>query len=96
MKINSLATHNSTKVTTYLFRTKDGEPNWDHATIIAGETAMGYSEAMIINMANCTTIQYILTFDRDLIYGGHISGVDKIMITVDGTLKQFKLPLKGI
>ena len=51
------------------------------ATQICGETGMGYSDAMILNMANHTSIKNILTLDFDLVYGGQFSAMDKILIT---------------
>lgn len=71
------------------------EIEWRMATQICGETGMGYSDAMILNMANHTTIKHILTLDFDLIYGGHISSKDKILLTPTERLKNYKNVLKG-
>ncbi len=72
------------------------EVQWRLATQICGETGMGYSDAMILNMANHTNIKNILSLDFDLIYGGHFSAKDKVLITPTERLKNYKLPLKGI
>jgi predicted nucleic acid-binding protein len=69
---------------------------WRMATQICGETGMGYSDAMILNMANHTTIKNIITLDYDLVYGGHVSAKDKNIITPTERLKNYKNTLKGI
>ena len=67
---------------------------WRKATQICGETGMGYSDAMILNMANHTSIKNIVTLDFDLIYGGHFSSESKVIITPSERLKNYKLILK--
>ena len=42
---------------------------WPMATQICGENGIGYSDAMIINMANHTSIRYIISLDYDIITG---------------------------
>lgn len=69
---------------------------WRMATQICGETGMGYSDAMILNMANHTSIKHIITFDFDLVYGGHVSAKNKTIITPTERLKTFKNILKGV
>ena len=69
---------------------------WRIATQICGESGMGYSDAMILNMANHTSIKHILTLDFDLVYGGHISAKDKIIVTPTERLKGYKNILKGV
>lgn len=73
-----------------------GEVQWRMATQICIETAMGYSDAMILNMANYTSIKHIFSLDYDIIYGGHISAKDKIIIVPDKRLKNYKKTLRGI
>ena len=70
------------------------EVEWRMATQICGETGMGYSDAMILNMANHTSIKYIVTLDFDLVYGGHVSAKDKILITPTDRLKGYKTVLR--
>lgn len=72
------------------------EVEWRMATQICGETGMGYSDAMILNMANHTTIQHIVTLDFDLVYGGHVSAKNKILVTPTDRLKAYKSILKDI
>lgn len=67
---------------------------WRKATHICAETGMGYSDAMILNMANHTSIKNIVTLDFDLIYGGHFSAEQKLIITPTERLKNYKLILK--
>ena len=67
---------------------------WRKATQICAETGMGYSDAMILNMANHTSIKNIVTLDFDLIYGGHFSADQKLIITPTERLKNYKLILK--
>lgn len=67
---------------------------WRKATQICAETGMGYSDAMILNMANHTSIKNIITLDFDLIYGGHFSANQKNIITPTERLKNYKLILK--
>ena len=67
---------------------------WRMATQICGETGVGYSDAMILNMANHTNIKNIVTLDFDLIYGGHFSADQKLIITPTERLKNYKLILK--
>lgn len=69
---------------------------WRMATQICGETGMGYSDAMILNMANHTIIQNIITLDFDLVYGGHVSAKSKVIITPTDRLKKYKVMLKGV
>lgn len=69
---------------------------WRKATQICGETGMGYSDSMILNMANHTSIESILTLDFDLVYGGQVSSIDKKIITPTERLKNYKAVLKGI
>lgn len=69
---------------------------WRAATQICGESGMGYSDAMILNMANHTSIEHILTLDFDLVYGGHFSSPSKTIITPTDRLKNYKNILKGI
>lgn len=69
---------------------------WRMATQICGETGMGYSDAMILNMANHTCIESILTLDFDLVYGGQVSSIDKKIIVPTERLKKFKGILKGL
>jgi len=38
----------------------------------------------------------IVTFDFDLIYGGHVSAKDKVIVTPTDRLKVYKSILKGI
>lgn len=75
---------------------KDEDVKWQMATQICGESGMGYSDAMILNMANHTTIKHILTMDFDLVYGGHISAPDKVIITPSERIKGYKNILKGV
>ncbi|NOT80014.1 MAG: hypothetical protein HOP07_13550 [Bacteriovoracaceae bacterium] len=74
------------------FIKKDVE--WRMATQICGETGMGYSDAMILNMANHTTIETILTLDFDLVYGGHFSAMTKVLLTPTDRLKNYKIILR--
>ncbi|PIK16410.1 hypothetical protein [Halobacteriovorax sp. JY17] len=74
----------------------EGEVQWRMATQICAETAMGYSDAMILNMANHTSIKHIFSLDYDIVYGGHISAKDKIIIVPDKRLKHYKQTLKGL
>ena len=67
---------------------------WRMATQICGETGVGYSDAMILNMANHTAIVNIVTLDFDLVYGGHFSAKQKMIITPTDRLKHYKLILK--
>lgn len=76
------------------FVKKDVE--WRAATQICGESGMGYSDAMILNMANHTSIEHILTLDFDLVYGGHFSTPSKTIVTPTDRLKNYKSILKGI
>lgn len=69
---------------------------WRAATQICGESGMGYSDAMILNMANHTSIEHILTLDFDMVYGGHFSSPSKTIITPTDRLKNYKSILKGI
>lgn len=69
---------------------------WRAATQICGESGMGYSDAMILNMANHTSIEHILTLDFDMVYGGHFSSPSKTVITPTDRLKNYKSILKGI
>jgi predicted nucleic acid-binding protein len=69
---------------------------WRAATQICGESGMGYSDAMILNMANHTSIEHILTLDFDMVYGGHFSSPSKSIITPTDRLKNYKSILKGI
>ncbi len=69
---------------------------WRAATQICGESGMGYSDAMILNMANHTSIEHILTLDFDMVYGGHFSTPSKTIITPTDRLKNYKSILKGI
>jgi hypothetical protein len=72
------------------------EVEWRMATQISGETGMGYSDAMILNMANHTNIPYIVTLDFDLVYGGHVSSIDKQILIPQDRLKNYKSILKNI
>lgn len=69
---------------------------WRMATQICAETAMGYSDAMILNMANHTSIKHIFSLDYDIVYGGHISAKEKIIIIPDKRLKEYKTVLKKV
>lgn len=69
---------------------------WRTATQICGESGMGYSDAMILNMANHTSIEHILTLDFDMVYGGHFSSPAKKIITPTDRLKNYKKILHGI
>lgn len=69
---------------------------WRAATQICGQTGMGYSDAMILNMANHTSIEHILSLDFDLIYGGHFSSPNKKIITPTDRLKNYKKILHGM
>lgn len=69
---------------------------WRAATQICGESGVGYSDAMILNMANHTSIEHILTLDFDLVYGGHFSTPSKTIVTPTDRLKNYKSILKGI
>lgn len=73
-----------------------GEVQWGMATQICAETAMGYSDAMILNMANHTSIKHIFSLDYDIVYGGHISAKEKVIIIPDKRLKNYKQALKGL
>lgn len=69
---------------------------WRLATQICGETGMGYSDAMILNMANHTSIKHIMTLDFDMVYGGHVSAKSKTIVTPTDRLKNYKNALKGV
>ena len=51
---------------------------------------------MILNMANHTIIQNIITLDFNLVYGGHVSAKSKVIITPTDRLKKYKVMLKGV
>lgn len=69
---------------------------WRAATQICGETGMGYSDAMILNMANHTSIVHILTLDFDMVYGGHFSANGKVLLTPTERLKSYKSALRDM
>ena len=47
-------------------------------------------------MTNHTSIVNIVTLDFDLIYGGHVSAKDKVIITPTDRLKFYKYIMNGI
>ena len=72
------------------------EIDWKKATRISTQTGIGYSDAMILNMALSTKIQYIATLDSDMVYAGSVCAPNKIIILPDNKIKMFKKILKKI
>ncbi len=72
------------------------EIDWKKATQISTQTGIGYSDAMILNMALSTKIPYILTLDSDMIYAGAVCAPNKIIILPDNKIKMFKKILKKL
>ena len=72
------------------------EVDWKNATMISAKTGMGYSDAMIINMALSTNIENIATLDFDIIYAGAISATNKNILLPDKRIAPIKLILKKL
>ena len=70
------------------------EIDWHKATEISAKTGMGYSDAMILNMACSTDIEFIATLDFDLVYAGSFQMQKRILLP-DNRIKTFKKILKN-
>jgi predicted nucleic acid-binding protein len=70
--------------------------DWKQATSISGESGMGFSDALILNMLLHTKIDYIFTLDFDMVYAAAVSARNKWVVLPDDRIKSFKAPLKGL
>jgi len=70
--------------------------DWKKATSISAETGMSFSDSLILNMLNHSTIKYILSLDFDMVYGTAVSAKNKFVILPDNKLSNYKKILKGV
>jgi predicted nucleic acid-binding protein len=70
--------------------------DWKKATSISGESGMGFSDSLILNMLLHTKIDFIVTLDFDMVYATAVSAMDKWVVLPDNRLKSFKASLKGL
>lgn len=70
--------------------------DWKKATAISGESGMGFSDSLILNMLLHTKIEYIFTLDFDLVYAAAVSAKNKWVVLPDDRIKSFKASLKGL
>lgn len=87
---NYLSVHDQSQKNLFIVN----EIDWNKATIISAETGMGYSDAMILNMACSTKIEFIATLDFDLVYAGAFQ-MQKSILLPDNRIKTFKRILKN-
>lgn len=89
---NYLSPHNAEQAHLFL----DINVDWKKATAISGESGMGFSDSLILNMLLHTKIEYIFTLDFDLVYAAAVSAKKKWVVLPDDRIKSFKAPLKGL
>jgi len=70
--------------------------DWKKATAISGESGMGFSDSLILNMLLHTKIDYILTLDFDMVYAAAVSAQNKWVVLPDDRINSFKAILKGL
>jgi predicted nucleic acid-binding protein len=70
--------------------------DWKKASVISGETGMGFSDSLILNMLLHTKIDYIVTLDFDMVYATAVSAKGKWVVLPDGRIKNFKYMLSQI
>lgn len=70
--------------------------DWKKATTISGESGMGFSDSLILNMLLHTKIEFILTLDFDMIYAAAISAQNKSVVLPDKRISDFKNMLRGV
>ncbi len=70
--------------------------DWKKATAISGESGMGFSDSLILNMLLHSKIEFILTLDFDMVYAAAVSAQNKSVVLLDSRIGSFKLVLKGI
>lgn len=70
--------------------------DWKKATAISGESGMGFSDSLILNMLLHTKIDYILTLDFDMVYAAAVSAQNKWVVLPDGRISGFKKILKDL
>lgn len=70
--------------------------DWKKATAISGESGMGFSDSLILNMLLHTKIDYVFTLDFDMVYAAAVSAQNKWVVLPDSRIKHFKNPLKGL
>jgi predicted nucleic acid-binding protein len=70
--------------------------DWKKATLISGESGMGFSDSLILNMLLHTKIDYIFTLDYDMVYAAAVSAKNKWVVLPDSRIAAFKSILKGL
>lgn len=70
--------------------------DWKKATAISGESGMGFSDSLILNMLLHTKIDYILTLDFDMVYAAAVSAQGKWVVLPDSRIGSFKNILKNL
>jgi len=74
----------------------DTSVDWTKATAISGESGMGFSDSLILNMLLHTKIDFILTLDFDMVYAATVSADNKSVVLPDSKLGAYKYILKGL
>jgi hypothetical protein len=75
---------------------KETSVDWKKATAISGESGMGFSDSLILNMLLHTKIEYVLTLDFDMVYAAAVSAQNKFVVLPDSRISGFKKMLLGL